>query len=114
MSAASLNSRASHLVRYSQFGAAAALRLTGWLCVTLLASFGVIALMGFAIGNFTVDGTMLQMDNLASRYVDADGARQGQFQHYLLIVWAIALAAIGFFRRGSLAQAVRDSEKNDG
>ena len=99
MSAASLNSRASHLVRYSQFGAAAALRLTGWLCVTLLASFGVIALMGFAIGNFTVDGTMLQMDNLASRYVDADGARQGQFQHYLLVVWAIALAAIGFFRR---------------
>lgn len=114
MNASSLDSRALHLVRFSQFGAAAALRLSGWLCVTLLASFGVIAFLAFAIGNFTVDGTMLQLDNLASRYIDADGSRQGQFQHYLLIVWAIALTVIGFFRRGSLAQAIRDSEKKDG
>ncbi len=81
------------------------LRLAGWLAVTSLASAGVVSLAAFALGSFSLPQTMLQLSNLAGRYVAADGSRQGQFNH--IVEWGFwgSFLTIAFFRRASLARA---------
>jgi hypothetical protein len=76
------------------------LRLTGW-----TATLGVVTLFFFVLGSFSIGGTMLQVDNLASRYIAADAGRQAQFHAILFSTLGIALALIGFFRRSSLRAA---------
>lgn len=110
MNAVTMRNVARAGVRRSQFGLTASLRMTGWLAVTLLASMGVVALFFFAIGNFTISGTMLQLDNLASRYVAAGAARQAQFNHLLATGAVIAFCAIGFFRRSGLVRIFKETE----
>ncbi len=85
--------------------AAAALRLSGWLAVNVLAAGGAVALVLFAIGSFSLPQTMVQLANLADRYVAADGARRGQFDHIVLFGFAAAFGACAFFRRAGLARA---------
>jgi hypothetical protein len=75
-----------------------ALRLTGWLAVTLGCVAALWLLLFAALGNFSFSGTVLQIDNFASRYVAADAARQDRFR---LFFW-LASAALTFFRRHSL------------
>ncbi|MBL4641277.1 MAG: hypothetical protein JKX86_05605 [Verrucomicrobiales bacterium] len=81
------------------------LRLTGWTATTLLCTLGVVTLFFFVLGSFSIGGTMLQVDNLASRYIAADAGRQAQFHAILFSTLGIALALIGFFRRSSLRAA---------
>jgi hypothetical protein len=80
------------------------LRLAGWLAVTSLASAGVISLAAFALGSFSLPQTMLQLANLATRYVAADGSRQDQFNR--IVEWGFwgSFLTIAFFRRASLAR----------
>ncbi len=85
--------------------AAAALRLSGWLAVNVLAAAGAVALVLFAIGSFSLPQTMVQLANLADRYVAADAARQGQFNHIVLFGFAAAFVGSAFFRRAGLARA---------
>jgi hypothetical protein len=85
--------------------AAATLRLSGWLTVNVLAAAGVVALVLFAIGSFSLPQTMIQLANLADRYVAADAARRGQFDHIVLFGLAAAFGACAFFRRAGLARA---------
>jgi hypothetical protein len=101
-------------LHHSQFSAAAALRLTGWVAVTLLVAMGLVAFAFFALGNFTLPGTMLQLDNLASRYVAADAARQAQFNGLLLAAFAGFTAATAFFRRFSLLRILKLTETTHG
>ena len=82
------------------------LRLAGWATTSLLATLGVIALFFFVLGNFTLSGTMLQLDNLASRFVEADMARRSQFKAILCSAIAIVGLLIAYFRRGSLRAAI--------
>lgn len=114
MNALTMRTAARAGVRRSQFGLAAALRTAGWVAVTLLAALGLVALFFFTIGNFTISGTMLQLDNLASRYVAADAARQAQFNHLLASGGLIAFCAIGFFRRASLVRIFKETETSHG
>lgn len=86
------------------------LRILGWIAVTLLAGSGLFIFIAFLVGNFTLSGTLLQLDNLASRYVVAGPQRQGQFEHLIIIAWAIALTLVGFFRRASLLSIFNDKE----
>ncbi len=86
-------------------GAVVGLRLAGWLAVTGLASAGIVALAAFALGSFSLPQTMLQLSNLAGRYVAADGSRQGQFNR--IVEWGFwgSFLTIAFFRRASFAAA---------
>lgn len=82
--------------------AANGLRLTGWLAVNALVALGLIAGLAWALGTFTLGGTMLQLANLAAHFVAAPPKRQAGFAHLLLAAWATGFAATGFFRRGTL------------
>lgn len=81
------------------------LRLIGWFATTLLATLGVGAFAFFVLGGFVLDGTMLQLDNLASRYVAADAERRAQFDGIAFGSLLIGFVMIGFFRRASLFSA---------
>ncbi|KUR74232.1 hypothetical protein [Novosphingobium sp. Fuku2-ISO-50] len=94
--------------------AACALRLTGWFAVNALAAAGVMALILFAIGDFSLPITMVQLANLADRYVAANAIRRDQFDQEVIIGFFAILLLIAFFRRGSFARAFEDaSNKRD-
>ncbi|MEL6487834.1 MAG: hypothetical protein AAFR32_05290 [Pseudomonadota bacterium] len=81
------------------------LRLAGWLATSVMATLGVATLFFWLLGNFTLPGTMLQLDNLASRYLEADAARRAQFHTIICTVLGLSFALIAFFRRASLRAA---------
>lgn len=89
--------------------AAASLRLAGWLAVNALAAAGIVALIIFALGSFSLPLTMAQLANLADRYIVASSARQGQFDHIVAYAFAAAFVAVAFFRRAGFARALKGS-----
>ena len=98
------HTRSNHVER-SQDALFVVLRLAGWIATTVMATLGVATLFFWLLGSFTLSGTMLQVDNLASRYLEADAARQAQFHMIVCSVLGIAFALISFFRRASLRAA---------
>ena len=82
------------------------LRLTGWLATSVMATLGVATLFFWLLGSFTLSGTMLQLDNLASRYLEADAARRAQFHSIICAVLGLSFVFIAFFRRASLRAAL--------
>ena len=94
--------------------AACGLRLTGWFAVNALAAAGVVALILFTIGGFSLPLTMEQLANLADRYVAANAARRDQFDQIVILGFFAILLLIAFFRRGGFARAFEDTtEKRD-
>ena len=93
-----------------------ALRLTGWLAVTLACVAALWLLFFAALGNFSFGGTVLQLENFASRYVAASAERQDRFAHVFWLTSAGLFVAVGYFRRHSLltrgAAATSDSREN--
>jgi hypothetical protein len=85
---------------------AIAFRCLGWLVVTTLCALGILALIAFAIGSFTLDGTILQINNLTSRFVVAGVIRQAQFDHVLVAAFAVCFAAVSILRRTSMIDAI--------
>jgi hypothetical protein len=85
---------------------AALLSLAAWIAFNLLSALGVLALAAFAIGNFTLAGTMLQLGNLTARFIAADASRQSQFGH--LAAWAMlgAFSVIGLLRSDGAIKAL--------
>ena len=85
---------------------AAVFSLLGWLALNLLSALGVVALAGFAIGDFTLEGTMLQLGNLTNRFIAADAPRQAQFGH--LAAWAllIVFSLVALLRRRGAIRAI--------
>lgn len=81
------------------------LRLAGWAATTLLAALGTGLLVFLILGSFSFAGLMLQLDNLASRFVAADTARRSEFEAIVMTLFAIVLALTVFFRRASLRAA---------
>lgn len=81
------------------------LRVTGWIATSVLATTGVATLFFWLLGSFTLSGTMLQLDNLASRYLEADAARRAQFHTIVCVALGLFFALIAFFRRASLRTA---------
>ena len=79
-----------------------ALRLTGWLAVTFACVAALWLLFFAALGNFSFGGTVLQLENFASRYVAASAERQARFAHDFWLTSAGLFAAVGYFRRHSL------------
>ena len=80
---------------------ALALRLTGWLALNLLAASGMLAILVLAIGNFRFEGLMLQLANLATRYVAASAARQEQFNLVVAMAFGVAFLILCLLRCSS-------------
>ncbi|MBN9142430.1 MULTISPECIES: hypothetical protein [unclassified Novosphingobium] len=86
-----------------RWGAAVAqgIQLAAWLAFNLLAALGFLALAALAIGSFTLDGLMLQLANLATRYVAANAARQAQFNEILIGAFGVSVLIFSLLRSGS-------------
>jgi len=74
------------------------LRIVGFFCSTLLLSWGVLVLIMLAIGGFTLAGLMLQLANLADRYIAADSARLASFHQILAFTHLGVIAVIAILR----------------
>ena len=66
--------------------------------------------IAFAIGSFSLPLTMAQLANLADRYVAANAARQGQFNHIVICGFAAAMLGVSFFRRAGFARAMGSAD----
>lgn len=86
-----------------------ALRVTGWLAVTSACVAALWLLFFVMLGNFSFAGTVLQIENFASRYVAADGARQDRFRLMFWLASAGLFVLAAFFRRHSLGRVAADT-----
>lgn len=87
-----------------QAALATGLRLLGWVSLNVLVAFGVVLVVAFELGGFTIVGTMHHLANLSSRYIVASAVRQHQFDALLAGAMAGAFCLSGYFRRHSLRQ----------
>ena len=72
----------------------AALRLSGWLITTTLASMGVFMLFFLMVGDFTPLGFFSQLGNLGTRFVAADELRRSSFMGQVDVVAAVIFALV--------------------
>ena len=71
----------------------------GFVGSTLLMTWGLFFLFFLALGGFSFDGFIHQLNNLTSRYVVADAVRTRAFLNMFAIAHMILSAAIITFRR---------------
>lgn len=71
----------------------------GFVASTLLMTWGLFFLFFLAIGGFSFDGFIHQLNNVTTRYVAADQARTGAFLNTLAIAHMILSAAVIVVRR---------------
>jgi Zn-dependent protease len=81
------------------------LHLTGFLATTLLLTWGLFALFFLALGGFSLDGLMHQLDNLASRYVAASSERIAAFRHVFAVAHLILATGLIVLRRHCIMPA---------
>ncbi|MGB3470901.1 MAG: hypothetical protein WBA51_08790 [Erythrobacter sp.] len=80
-----------------------ALRLSGWLALTLLATLGLYAVFFMALGAFTPEGFFAHLENLSVRFGDAEPVRQAHFMDQLAFVTLILFLIVSAARYRSLA-----------
>lgn len=71
----------------------------GFLGSTLLMTWGLFFLFFLALGGFSFDGFIHQLNNLTTRYVAADQVRTGAFLNNFAIAHMILSAGVITFRR---------------
>lgn len=76
-----------------------ALHGLGFLGSTLLITWGLFFLFFLAVGGFSFDGFIHQLNNFTARYVAADPVRTGVFLNIFAIAHMILSAAIIILRR---------------
>ena len=74
------------------------LRVSGWMAMTLLATFGVAILFFLMLGDFTALGFFSQVANLGTRFVAADEVRRSTFMGQVHVVGAITFALVALAR----------------
>lgn len=87
-----------------------ALRLSGWLLGTGLASLGVFALFFLMLGNFTPLGFFSHIGNLGTRFVAADEARRAAFMGQVHVIQAV-IFGLTALARGRLLLTILDLTK---
>jgi hypothetical protein len=93
------------------------LALSGWLAVNLLTVLGCTVAAFLVISGGNLNAFFLHLDNLASRYVEADLGRQAAFEHVLvqgfvlLFSLIMLLRAPGFIRRTRAELGTRPSRQ---
>ena len=75
------------------------LHLAGFVATTLLMTWGLFALFFLALGGFSFDGFMHQLDNLTSRYVTASPERIVSFKRIFIAAHLILAAGLIVLRR---------------
>lgn len=96
-------------MKLSQSAMAITLQMIGFIAVNILIALGIISLLFIAIGNFTFDGTMHQLANLAEQFNAATSDRQFQFQGFFITLFAVVFTASIFFRRSNLWRIIRSN-----
>lgn len=76
--------------------------LAGWMLVNICCTGAVWLALFVVLGQFTLDGTLLHLDNLASRYLAADTARQAQLRDQFWIASTVLFLGLAVLRAGSL------------
>ena len=89
-----------------------ALRVTGWLAVTSACVAALWLLFFVTLGDFSFAGTVMQIENFASRYVVADGARQDRFRLLFWVASTGLFVLVAFFRRHSLGRVAADTPQS--
>lgn len=103
--AAQMDQRRHRLMRAGRDLAYLLLAVSGWFAVNLLAVLGCAVAAFLVISGGDLDSFFLHLNNLTSRYVDADLGRRAAFEHglvqgfLLLLTLMIFLRAPGFIRR---------------
>lgn len=80
-----------------------ALRMSGWLALTLLATLGLYAVFFMALGAFSAEGFFAHLANLSVRFGDAEPARQSLFVRQLAVVTLVLFLTVSAARYRSLA-----------
>lgn len=76
--------------------------LAGWLLVNTCCTGAVWLALFVVLGQFTLTGTLLHLDNFASRYLAADAARQEHLHHQFWIASTVLFLGLAVLRAGSL------------
>lgn len=80
----------------------------GFVGSTLLITWGLFFLFFLAIGGFSFDGLVHQLNNFTTRYVAADAARTGAFLNMFAIAHMILSSAVILLRRDRIRPARQD------
>jgi len=88
-------------------GAYLGLHFAGFVASTLLISWGVFVLFFLVIGDFSFDGLMHQLNNIAGRYVAASPARVATFTTTFAIAHLIITIGIVVLRRHLMFPALQ-------
>ena len=83
------------------------LHLAGFAAMTMLLSWGLVLLAFLALGGFSLDGLMHQLNNLTTRYVAAEPARIASFKHVIAGAQVILAAGFVVLRRHRILPAPR-------
>lgn len=94
-SAARRASRLSDLRAFLHF----LIHIAGFLGSTLLLTWGLFALFFLALGGFSFDGLMHQLNNLSSRFVVASPERTASFTHIFAAAHFLLSAGLIVLRR---------------
>lgn len=78
-----------------------------WFASNLLAVLGCAVVAFAVLGGGDWDATFMHIDNLASRYVEADVGRRLAFQHSLVQSFSLLLIAFTIFRAPGFIRRVR-------
>lgn len=84
-----------------------ALHFAGFLASTLLMTWGLFALFFLAIGGFSLDGLMNQLNNLTARYVIATSDRVASFKTIFAVAHLILSASLIILRRDRIMPSAR-------
>lgn len=83
------------------------LHFSGFLASTLLMTWGLFALFFLAVGGFSLDGLMNQLNNLTTRYVIATPDRVASFKTIFAVAHLILFAGLVVLRRGEILPPAR-------
>jgi hypothetical protein len=78
------------------------LKIIGWLAVSSACVISLNVIFFVLLGNFTLEGMFLQIDNFGSRYIEAGAARRADFIQLWLTGNTLILAVTCLLRRHSL------------
>lgn len=87
-----------------------ALHGLGFVASTLLITWGLFCLFFLAIGGFSFDGFVHQLNNFTTRYVAADRARTGAFLNMFAIAHMILSTAVVALRANRILPSRAEEE----
>ncbi|WP_337847845.1 hypothetical protein [Sphingomonas sp.] len=81
------------------------LHLAGFVCSTMVLTWGLFVLFFMALGGFSLDGLMHQIHNLSSRYVAADRERIQSFKQIVAVAHLLVAGGLIVLRRHRILPA---------